>query len=68
LTREPDGTFGTSAKTWDEKQAFLPDPALKVRMVAGRLRVARRPEPADAADEYQLPDSDLVEGQISEFE
>jgi hypothetical protein len=68
FTREADGKFGASAKAWDEKQVVLPDQVLEVRMVAGRLRIARQAKRSDARDEHRSPQPIGADGEIAEFE
>jgi hypothetical protein len=50
LSRQPDGKFRATSKSWDEAKVFLPDQVIEVWAVDGRLRIARKEKQRDTGD------------------
>lgn len=67
LTRQPDGKFRTTSKSWDEAKMFLPDQVLGVRTVEGQIRVARNAKRRDAGNLQRKAEPIGKEGEITEF-
>jgi len=67
LSRLPDTKFRATSKSWDEAKVFLPDQVLEVRMVGGRIRIARKDKRRDLGDLQQEPEAVLPDGEITEF-
>ena len=67
LSKQPDGKFRATSKSWDEAKVFLPDQVLEVRMIAGRLRIARKVKQRDAGDLQWVAEPVPPDGEITEF-
>ena len=66
LTRLPDGKFRATSRSWDEAKVVLPDQILELRMVGGRIRIARKAK-RDAGDLQRSAEPIGPEGEITEF-
>lgn len=67
VTKLPDGKFKATSKSWDEGKVILPDQVIEIRMVGGRLRVARKVKHQDEGDRPAIFAPAPVEGEIEEF-
>ena len=67
LSKQPDGKFRATSKSWDEAKVFLPDQVLEVRMISGRLRIARKVKQRDAGDLQRKAEPVPPDGEITEF-
>ena len=67
LGKLPDGKFRATSKSWDETKLFLPDQILEVRMISGRIRIARKVKQRDAGDLQRKAEPVSPDGEISEF-
>ncbi len=68
VTRLHDGKFKVTLKSWDEERVGLPHQVLELRMLAGRVRVARKARHPDSGDAPPLVEPIGAEGEIAEFE
>ncbi len=57
-----------NSKDWDEEKVILPDQVLELRMLAGRVRVARKARHPDAGELPPPVEQIGAEGEIAEFE
>lgn len=67
LARQPDGKMRVTSKSWDEAKVILPDQVLEVRVVDGRVRIARKAKRPDEGDRPAIFEPAPVEGEITEF-
>lgn len=67
VKRQTDGKFRVTSKSWDEGKVILPDQVLELRMVGGRIRVARKEKQRDAGDLQRQAQPMGGEGEITEF-
>jgi hypothetical protein len=67
IARLPDGKMRVTSKSWDEAKVILPDQVLELRMVEGRIRIARKEKRRDAGDLQRGAEPAPVEGEITEF-
>ena len=68
VARLTDGKFKVTSKSWDEEKVVLPDQVLELRMLAGRVRVAKKARHPDSGDAPPPVEPIGAEGEIAEFE
>jgi len=67
LSKLTDGKFKATSKSWDEGKVILPDQVLEVRLVDGRLRIARKDKRRDMGDLRRRTEEAPPEGEFTEF-
>ena len=67
VTRVHDGKFKVTSKSWDEEKVGLPHQVLELRMLAGRVRVARKARHPGSGDTLPQVEPIGAEGEIAEF-
>ena len=67
VSKLPDGKFKAASKSWDEAKVILPDQVLEIRMIEGRIRVARKEKRRDTGDLQRSAEPVGVDGEITEF-
>ncbi|MGO9849098.1 MAG: hypothetical protein ACLPKT_21590 [Methylocella sp.] len=68
VTRLPEGKFKVTSKSWDTEKVVLPDQVLELRMIGGRVRIARKARHPDSGDMPSPVERIGAEGEIAEFE
>jgi len=67
LTKLTDGKFEVTSNSWDKGKVILPDQILEIRLVDGRIRIARKEKRRDMGDLQQRPEPTPAEGEFTEF-
>lgn len=67
VTKLDGGKFKVTSKSWDDFKVILPGEVLELRMVDGRIRIARKHKHRDTGDLQQQAQPVGTEGEIIEF-
>jgi hypothetical protein len=67
IERLPEGKMRVTSKSWDEAKVILPDQVLELRMVEGRIRIARKEKRRDAGHLQRAAEPAPAGGEITEF-